>query len=64
MSTRLQGPNGVAYVYQGEGHDWVLEFWPRSTRKHPRKMTKRVFKNSAKQAAVIVGKQMTGLFKK
>jgi hypothetical protein len=58
----IKGPLGSAMVYQGQGHDWILEFYPRDTRKHRRKTTRRVFNNSAKQAAVIVAKQLTGVF--
>lgn len=59
----IRGPLGEALVYQGRGHDWVLEFWPRDTRRHRRKPTRRVFENSNKKAAVIVAKQLTGMFK-
>ena len=58
----IKGPLGSAMVYQGQEHDWILEFYPRDTRKHRRKPTRRVFKDSAKQAAVIVAKQLTGVF--
>jgi hypothetical protein len=59
----FKGPRGSAYVYQGNGHDWIMEFWPTWTRKHPRKMVRRTFSNSAKQAAIIVAKQMAGVLK-
>jgi hypothetical protein len=58
----IKGPMGNAYVYQGEGHDWVMEFWPNWTRKHPRKPSKQVFPNSAKQAAITRAKQVTGFY--
>lgn len=59
----FKGPLGEACVYQGEGHDWILEFWPKDTRKHRRKPTRRTFKDSAKQAAIIVAKQLAGIYK-
>jgi hypothetical protein len=59
---QFKGPMGSAYVYQGEGHDWVMEFWPNYTRKHPRKMQRQTFKDSQKQAAITRAKQVTGWF--
>jgi hypothetical protein len=58
----FKGPNGTAYVYQGKGHDWQLDFYPKYSRKHPRKEVRRTFGKSAKQAAIIVAKQMVGIF--
>jgi hypothetical protein len=60
----FKGSNGSAYVYKGDGHDWTLEFWPKYSRKHPRKTVRRTFKGpTAKSAAIIVAKQMVGIFK-
>ena len=58
----FKGPKGRACVYQGEAHDWVMEFWAKGTRKRLGKHVRRVFKNSARQAAIVVAKQMTGVF--
>jgi len=58
-----KGSNGSAYVYQGKGHDWQLDFYPKYSRKHPRKEVRRTFKGpTAKSAAIIVAKQMCGIF--
>jgi hypothetical protein len=59
----IKGPKGAAYIGRGEGHDWVLEFYPKASRKHPRKIVKRTFKNNgARAAAIVVAKQLTGAF--
>lgn len=59
----FKGPKGTAYVYQGAGHDWVVEWWSKPISRRPGRHVKRTFPNSAKQAAIIVAKQMTGIFK-
>lgn len=59
----FKGKLGTAYVYQGNGHDWIVEFWSPGTRKRKGRHVKRVISNSAKHAAIVIAKQMTGLFK-
>jgi hypothetical protein len=62
----VKGPKGEASVYQGDGHDWMVDFYPKwYNRRPPPKVTRRTFKGpGAKGAAVIVAKQLTGVFDK
>ncbi len=60
----IKGPKGAAYVYQGAGHDWIVDFYAKGTRKRDGRHVLRTISNSNKTAAIIIAKQLAGAFDK